>query len=189
MEKLFENTLSLIYITEYEELYFDLAGEIGSLQFLFSSLGAALRLNEANQLSIRSLDELYADIDNKFEKINMIFEKMKDKERGLIFAANHVSKDRITHHQEFANYYKDQKEEVTYSLIKADEELLQIKTEYIDHIKNVINRNVEVRKWQLYKTKLNSIESNLDHINSVVHKFAEKVDQKFHTNIIGIIDS
>jgi len=188
LEKLFENVISESTLTEYFRLYNELTTEIGIFYDKLAGWKAALRLTEANNNSI-SLETIYAEIDISINRIREILSEMRRKENEIIFVAG-VSGDNnvLINHINFTRAYMILKTEALRNLTNSNNRLIQVKTDVISHIEKVDKRNSLMDTWNIYKNDINSFSNDLDYIDSGVQKYIEIVDEKFHVNLMEIIN-
>lgn len=187
--QIFEEVMSETAPLEYFKLYNELATQIGIFYDELIGFKSVLRLVEANRSSQKSLKDVFSEIDTTLNKIRTILSSMRQQEKLLIFAANIKADEDLRDYEGFANLYKDRKAEISHILINSDIKLTQIKDDIIDKIKNSGKRMIMDRKWKEYKTDLNELNTEIDHIDSIVKEYAKKVDGKFNVNLSQIINS
>jgi hypothetical protein len=186
--QLFEDIINENALIDYFKLYNDLTTEIGIFYDKLFGLKAALRLTEANKSSIKSLEDMYAEIDVSINRIRELLSEMRQQEGRLLFAAEHVSPDLpLENHIQFANSYVARKAEALRNSMNSDKKLIQIKTDIIDQMTKVEKRNQVMRNWNSYKMDINEFNTELSHVDNKVKEYAEKVDSKFNTSLIQII--
>jgi DNA repair exonuclease SbcCD ATPase subunit len=169
----------------YAELYNKIVTEITRLPHLFSRIRYVYRLFEAGQRNIQNLEDIYNELENTLENIDITLSQLRQKEGEVLFVAGHVDPQTVVeNYMEFANFYKLRRGEAYESITESKTNLNQIKNEIINKIPEVLTRNKNLRKWNEYYNKVVKFENELKHINDVVIVNANEVDKKFNTIMV-----